>query len=79
MSLSFRAAEGFCTDAISPDVVEIDKENKFTLGRVLRVSDKYSYSDLDELLILHVKSLANKVNEMIAHEKYHGNNEAELQ
>ncbi len=52
------------------DVLELHKENDFALGRVLRVGNKYSYSDLDELIVDHVKAMAKKVVEMTQHEKY---------
>jgi len=31
---------------------------------------KFSYSDLDELIVLHVKAMAKKVDEMCGDEKY---------
>jgi hypothetical protein len=45
---------------------------------MLRVgSSKYQYSDLDELIVSHVRAMARKVDEMMMHDKYKGN-EAEL-
>lgn len=32
----------------------------------------YTYSDLDELIVSHIKQMALKVNEMTAHEKFKG-------
>jgi SH2 domain len=62
----------------STDVLELDKPNEFTLGRMLRVgSSKYQYSDLDELIVSHVRAMARKVDEMMAHDKYKGS-EADL-
>lgn len=52
------------------DVQEIDKPNEYALGRILRIAGKYSYSDLDELIINHVKAIARKFDEMQMHEKY---------
>ncbi|KAJ6086972.1 hypothetical protein N7467_005886 [Penicillium canescens] len=52
------------------DVLELDKENEFSVGRVLKVGGRYSYSDLDELIVNHVKAMAKKVDEMVHHEKY---------
>ena len=52
------------------DVQEIDKPNEYSLGRILRVAGKYSYSDLDELIINHVKAIARKFDEMQLNEKY---------
>lgn len=52
------------------DVLELDKENEFSVGRTLKIGGKYSYSDLDELIFLHVKAMAKKVNEMTSDERY---------
>ncbi|OCF71672.1 transcription elongation factor SPT6 [Kwoniella mangroviensis CBS 8886] len=52
------------------DVQEIDKPNEYSLGRILRVAGRYSYSDLDELIINHVKAMARKLDELQLHEKY---------
>lgn len=49
--------------------MELDKENEYSVGRTLRVG-KFSYSDLDELIVLHVKAMAKKVDEMCGDEKY---------
>jgi transcription elongation factor SPT6 len=61
---------------IVPDVQEIDKPNEYSVGRILRVAGKYSYSDLDELIITHVKAMARKFDEIAFSEKY--KEEAEL-
>lgn len=52
------------------DVQEIDKPNEYSLGRILRIAGRYSYADLDELIINHVKAIARKFEEMQNHEKY---------
>ena len=52
------------------DVLELDKKNEFSVGKLLRVMGKYTYSDLDELMHLHIKAMARKVDEMTAHEKF---------
>ncbi|KAF2861338.1 transcription elongation factor SPT6 [Piedraia hortae CBS 480.64] len=52
------------------DVLELDKENEFSVGRVLRIGGKYSYSDLDELIANHVGLMAKKVEEMINDERF---------
>jgi len=52
------------------DVLELQKENEFTVGKQLRIGGKYTYSDLDELIVDHVKAMAKKVDEMMQHEKY---------
>ncbi|KAH0423715.1 transcription elongation factor spt6, partial [Aureobasidium melanogenum] len=52
------------------DVLELDKENEFSVGRTLKVGGKYTYSDLDELIVLHVKAMAKKVDEIMTDERF---------
>lgn len=52
------------------DVLELQKENEFSVGRLLRIGGKYSYTDLDELIVEHVKAMAKKVGEMTRNEKF---------
>ena len=52
------------------DVLELDKENEFTVGRLLRIGGRYTYSDLDELIVNHVKAMAKKVDEITVDERY---------
>ena len=52
------------------DVLELHKANEHATGQVLRVGGKYNYSDLDELIVGHVKAMARKVEEMMGHDKY---------
>lgn len=54
--------------------MELNKANEFSIGSILRVGGlaKYSYTDIDELIERHVKQLARKVEQMLAHEKYRG-------
>lgn len=59
------------------DVLELDKPNEYSLGRSLRIQGKYTYSDLDELIVSHVRSMARKVDEMMHSDKYKGT-EADL-
>ncbi|WFD35619.1 Transcription elongation factor spt6 [Malassezia cuniculi] len=54
------------------DVLELDKENDQALGRILRVADMGSYSDLDDLIVNHVRPMAMMVEMMMNHEKYKG-------
>ncbi|EHK96165.1 Nucleic acid-binding protein [Glarea lozoyensis ATCC 20868] len=61
------------------DVVELDKENEFSVGRKLRIGNKYNYSDLDELIVDHVKSMAKKVDEMMQHEKFQTGSKSETE
>ena len=59
------------------DVLELDKESEFSVGRILKVANKYSYSDLDELIVNHIKAMARKVDEMTLHEKYQNGSRSE--
>ncbi|KAI9714051.1 MAG: Transcription elongation factor spt6 [Bogoriella megaspora] len=52
------------------DVLELDKENEFSVGRTLKIGGKYSYSDLDDLIANHVRAMAKKVDEMMGDERY---------
>ena len=51
------------------DVLELDKENEFSVGKTLKIG-KHTYSDLDELIAVHVKSMAKKVDEITADERF---------
>ncbi|TPX15737.1 uncharacterized protein E0L32_000071 [Thyridium curvatum] len=61
------------------DVLELHKENEFSVGKLLKVGGKYSYSDLDELIVDHVKSMAKKVFELMQHEKFQKGSRADLE
>ncbi|KAK7206919.1 transcription elongation factor spt6 [Myxozyma melibiosi] len=50
-------------------VHELDKESDYSLGRVLEI-DNEKYSDLDELIFMHVQAKARKVEEMMNSEKF---------
>lgn len=60
------------------DVLELDKESEYSLGRVLRIEGMGSYSDLDELIVNHVKPMVHMVEMMMNHEKYKGAEEDDL-
>lgn len=60
------------------DVLELDKENDHALGRILRVADMGSYSDLDDLIVNHIRPMAMMVEMMTNHEKYKGASTEEL-
>jgi hypothetical protein len=62
---------------LTTDVLELDKANEFSVGRQLRVGRKYTYGDLDELIVSHIKSMARKVDEMTTHEKFQRGSRAE--
>ncbi|KAG0135967.1 putative transcription elongation factor spt6 [Tuber indicum] len=61
------------------DVLELDKDNEFTVGKTLKVSGKFSYSDLDELIVTHVKAMAKKVDELSHHSKFIQGTKAEAE
>lgn len=52
------------------DVLELQKDTEFSVGRQLRIAGKYNYSDLDELIVDHVKAMSKKVEELMHSEKY---------
>ena len=52
------------------DVLELDKENEFSVGRVLRIGGRYTYTDLDELINSHVQAMAKKVREIKNDERF---------
>ena len=59
------------------DVLELDKDNEFAVGKTLKIGGRWSYSDLDELIVNHVKAMARKVDEMMLHEKYQNGTRAD--
>ncbi|KAI4258123.1 MAG: hypothetical protein L6R42_005289 [Xanthoria sp. 1 TBL-2021] len=61
------------------DVLELDKSNQFSSGSTLTIGGKFKYSDLDELIVNHVKAMAKKVDEMMLHEKYQNGTKAETE
>ncbi|KAI6710736.1 hypothetical protein JHW43_006742 [Diplocarpon mali] len=60
------------------DVLELKKENEFSLGRQLRIGTQ-TYSDLDELIVVHVKAMSKKVAEMMDHEKFQSGSKADTE
>ena len=59
------------------DVLELDKSNQFSSGMTLKVGGKHNYSDLDELIVNHVKAMAKKVDEIMLHDKYQNGSRAD--
>lgn len=59
------------------DVLELDKSNQFSSGVTLKVGGKHNYSDLDELIVNHVKAMARKVDEIMLHDKYQNGSKAD--
>ncbi|KAH0835358.1 hypothetical protein AYO21_01575 [Fonsecaea monophora] len=76
LAVTWKVADGIFQHI---DVLELDKENEFSLGRTLRIGGRYNYSDLDELIVLHVKAMARKVDEMCNNEKFQNKSKAALE
>lgn len=74
LAVTWKVADGIFQHI---DVLEMDKENEFALGKTLKIAGKYTYSDLDELIVLHVKAMAKKVEEMMLHEKFQNGSKAD--
>lgn len=75
LAVTWKVADGIYQHL---DVLELQKENEFSVGRTLRVGGKFTYTDLDELIVEHVKSMAKKVEELVQHEKFHKGTKASL-
>ncbi|KAL4805285.1 SH2 domain-containing protein [Aspergillus unguis] len=67
LAVTWKVADGIFQHI---DVLELDKENEFSVGRTLKVGGRFTYSDLDDLIFNHVKAMAKKVDEMMLHEKF---------
>ncbi|KAK0614146.1 SH2 domain-containing protein [Immersiella caudata] len=76
LAVTWKVADGVYQHV---DVLELQKENEFSVGRVLRVGGKYNYSDLDELIVDHVKAMAKKVDELMRHDKFRAESRADLE
>ncbi|KAK3360206.1 SH2 domain-containing protein [Lasiosphaeria hispida] len=76
LAVTWKVADGVYQHV---DVLELQKENEFSVGKVLRVGSKYNYSDLDELIVDHVKAMAKKVEELMQHEKFQKGSRADLE
>ena len=59
------------------DVLELDKDSEFSVGKILKIGGRFTYSDLDELIVNHVKAMARKVDELMLNEKYQGGTKAD--
>lgn len=75
LAITWKVADGVYQHI---DVLELQKETEFSVGKVLRVGGKYNYSDLDELIVDHVKAMAKKVDELMRHEKFRAESRADL-
>ena len=60
------------------DVLELDKTNSGGTGTTLKIGGRHTYSDLDELIVNHVKAMAKQVDHMMENEKYRNGSKAEI-
>jgi len=60
------------------DVLEMNKPNQFTLGKQLKIG-KQTYSDLDELIVLHIEAMARKVTELTRDERFQSGTKEETE
>ena len=74
LAITWKVADGVYQHV---DVLELQKENDYSVGRVLRVG-KDTYTDLDELIVEHIQAMARKVDEMMQHEKFQKGSKADL-
>lgn len=74
LAITWKVADGVYQHI---DVLEMQKENEFSVGKLLRIGGKYTYSDLDELIVDHVKAMGRKVEEMMRHDKYQNRSRTE--
>ncbi|QPG98129.1 Transcription elongation factor spt6 [Epichloe festucae Fl1] len=61
------------------DVLEMQKDTEFSVGKLLRIGRNDTYSDLDELIVDHVKAMARKVEELMRHDKYQSRSRSETE
>ncbi|KAG8886008.1 Transcription elongation factor spt6 [Tulasnella sp. 331] len=61
-------------DVVDPNA-DLTSQNA---GSQLIVDGKYTFSDLDELIVNHVKAMARRVEELLAHEKCQKGSEIEI-
>ncbi|KAK9370436.1 SH2 domain-containing protein [Lipomyces kononenkoae] len=66
IAITWKVAEGVYQHLA---VLELEKENDYSIGKALRVADS-KYSDLDELIFMHVQAMVRKVDEMMSSEKF---------
>lgn len=56
----------------SIDVLETNKEDDKSLGRVLQIDDS-TYNDLDELLVSHIEAILGRIHALMSSPKYREN------
>lgn len=60
------------------DILELDKDSTHSVGTKLKIGGA-TYSDLDELIVSHVKAMARKVDEINVHDKYQRGTKADVE
>ncbi|KAH7107505.1 SH2 domain-containing protein [Auriculariales sp. MPI-PUGE-AT-0066] len=61
------------------DVTEVDGDGGQTVAGRLVVEGGSEYSDLDELIVNHVKAIARRVDELMAHEKFKAGSQEDIE
>ncbi|KAK7964989.1 transcription factor atf1 [Apiospora saccharicola] len=75
LTITWKVADGVYQHL---DVLELQKENDFTLGKKLLIGSK-TYTDLDELIQEHVRAMARMVDQMMNHDKFKKGSLSELE
>ncbi|KAK9417978.1 putative Transcription elongation factor Spt6 [Seiridium unicorne] len=76
LTITWKVADGVFKHV---DVLELQKESEFAVGKVLRVDQKYNYTDLDELIVEHIKAMARKVDQLTGHDKFRKGSLSEIE
>ncbi|KAH6655646.1 transcription elongation factor spt-6 [Truncatella angustata] len=76
LTITWKVADGVFKHI---DVLELQKESEFSVGKILRVENKYNYTDLDELIVEHVKATARKVDQLTGHDKFRKGSMSEIE
>ncbi|KAL2758659.1 hypothetical protein ACRALDRAFT_2040790 [Sodiomyces alcalophilus JCM 7366] len=75
LAITWKVADGVFQHV---DVLELQKANDFSLGKLLRVGNK-TYRDIDELIREYIEGMVRKVAEMTQHEKYENRSRADVE
>ena len=75
LAITWKVADGVYQHV---DVLELQKDNEFSVGKILKVGGKYTYSDLDEMIVDHIKAMARKVDELMQNEKFQKGSRADI-
>ncbi|KAK1488275.1 SH2 domain-containing protein [Colletotrichum cuscutae] len=76
LAITWKVADGVFQHV---DVLELQKETEFSVGKLLRVGGKFTYKDLDELIHEHIETMSRKVDEMMQHEKFEKRSKTDLE